>query len=276
MGQIHDFFNQNSTYREHFLKHKLFFDVQWEFAKQNQRILIYEPEYDQDGFDLIFDNLSYQRHIQVKSILIPATTSHWMIHRNLLRPHILELNNYPASPDSYGVGYGGGVLLIYGKIISEEKSKQPIISTSYYFTDALIISALSLGIIEYKDYRLDKAAKDCAKRLFDFHEIGGKIQVPKSCFWNFYDLAELFSYCGFCLKDKFGLNIRTLLNKALLRFSGKADKIDQRIPYESWKKIIYNDLSKIMDTSMFFDPHNLSSDSGDRRISKNRGDSYDR
>jgi hypothetical protein len=75
MNQLREFFNKNSTYREHFLKHKLFFDGQLEFAKLGRRLLIYEPEYDQDGFDLIFDDLLYHKHFQVKSILQPAKTS---------------------------------------------------------------------------------------------------------------------------------------------------------------------------------------------------------
>ena len=249
MNQLRTFLNQNLTYREHFLKHKLFFDAQLEFAKHNRRLLIYEPEYDQDGFDLIFDDLLYHKHFQVKSILKPAKTSDWQIHRALLRPHLRDLNNYPASPDSFGVGYGGGVLLIYATINQNDS-----ISTSYFFTDGLIISALQLGILKYKNPKNNKSAINCAEDLFNPYEIGGKIKITKSCFLNFFCLADLFAYCGFSIQNKSGSDVRFRLNKAVARNCGRAEKIDRKILPEKWRKFIYDDFLDIVDLSKFISP----------------------
>ncbi|MDY7015824.1 MAG: hypothetical protein SVX43_19970, partial [Cyanobacteriota bacterium] len=114
MHELAKFLNQptNSTYRECLLKHKFLFDVQLAFANKGRRLLVYESEYDRDGFDLIFDDLTCHKHFQMKSVVHPSKTSSFEIHRTLLRPSLRELDYYPVSPDSFGLGYGGGVLLI--------------------------------------------------------------------------------------------------------------------------------------------------------------------
>lgn len=249
MSQLVSFFNKNTTYREHFLKHKLIFDAQLEFAKSDQRLLIYEPEYDQDGFDLIFDNLCLTRHIQTKSILFPAKTHKWKVHRSLLRPGFPELNILPVSEDSYGVGYGGGVLIINARF-----NKNNILETSYLFSDALIISAMYLGILTHKNSRHHDNVVRFAKTLFSPYEIGGRVYISKSCFLNFTDLSELFAYCGFSLKNKSGLNIRYQLRKAVARCCGKAKKVDRQTPQHFWKRFIYDGLSGIADLSRFLEP----------------------
>jgi hypothetical protein len=167
-----------------------------------------------------------------------------------LRPHILELDTHPVSPDSFGLGYGGGVLLIHASIDLDGN-----IATSYSFTDSLIISSFYLDILKYKENRKNESVKNCGSQLFNPYEIGEKITITQSCFLHFFRLADIFAYCGFNLPLE-SSQIRYCLNKAVARHCGKAQKVDLNIPAHKWKEFVYQNFLDIVDCSELENPRN--------------------
>ena len=240
MYKLAEFLNRpvNSLYRECLLKHKLLFDIQLAFANNGRRLLIYESEYDQDGFDLIFDDLNLHKHFQVKSIVSPSKTSSFEIHRNLLRPSLKEIDYYPVSPDSFGIGYGGGVLLI------EVVPNASDLSVNYYFTDGLILSAFSAGIFRYKLSVSQGSVEKCFQKFADPTQYGGKIKITKPCFIKFVSLSKLFSYCGFQIEDCGGARFNLL--RAVARKCGHSNEVDSKLNFEPWKKILHRDFVNLI------------------------------
>ena len=181
---------ENSVVREKLLKHKFLYDIQLEYLKQSSSILYYESDYDRDGFDLLFDNLLTQKHFQMKSVMKSSSTSSFKIHRKLLRPRLNELNYYPLSHDDYGLGYGGGVILI----VAEEVNNT--LELSYQYCDGLILCAFNIGYFEHKTAQRQKSVVCAFKEYQNSNEKDGKVKITKSCFLKFNTLMDLFSYAG--------------------------------------------------------------------------------
>ena len=179
---------KKSVVREKLLKHKFLYDVQLSFLTRGQQILYYESDYDVDGFDLLFDNLGSQKHVQMKSVLSSSTTNRFSIHRTLLRPKIEHLNYYPLSPDGFGAGYGGGVVLIEAHVNKDN------LEVSYKYCDGLILTAFATGYFRYKNISKQNAVLRTFNEFQNPQKIGGQISLSKSCFIEFKSIISLFDY----------------------------------------------------------------------------------
>lgn len=134
--------------REEILNHKLLFDLKVAAGECGYHLQNYYSDVDHDGFDLVIDDGVNLRKMQLKSVGHKAKAAKWEIHRGLLRP---TANNLEAlgfqykSPQFDGGkicwGAEGGVILIVYEVNGSE------IEVKYRYTDAYIISAISLGIL---------------------------------------------------------------------------------------------------------------------------------
>lgn len=227
---------KNSLAREAMFKHRILYDIQVVFASNGQKILCYESEYDRDGFDIILDDLKYQKHIQLKSILKTSQTSSFKIHRNLLRPKIEEMHNYPVSPDSFGLGYGGGVILIQADIVYKD------IDITYRYCDGLVLSAFHAGIIKYKNLKQNKAVLNAFDEYSNPNKTGGMVILTKSCFLSFKSLAELLAFSGFQLS--LSSNSRTNLLNAIASLNGNLNDTNRHLDFKQWACIAGKELSR--------------------------------
>lgn len=228
---------KNTVLREKLFKHRFLYEAQLEFIKINSRIIYYESDCDRDGFDIVFDNLTNQRHIQLKSVIAPAKTNSFYIHRNLLRPRINHLNKYPLSHDSYGVGYGGGVILI------EAKEQDNNLLFQYKYTDGLILSLFYAGYIKYRS----AATQDSVIKSFrDFSnplKRGEQMKVTKPCFLHFKSLIDIFNYLGL---TKYHDNDYQNLQDALARRFGLCSNFEKEIPIQAHSDKIKTEFSKLI------------------------------
>lgn len=232
---------KNTTFRECILKHKFIFDAQLSFAQCGHRLLVYESEYDCDGFDLIFDALNFHKHFQMKSVVYPSKTSSFEIHRNLLRPSLRELDYFPVSPDSFGIGYGGGVLLI--QVFCELGDEE--LRVEYYFSDGLILSAFGVGALQYKQSNINQqvSVEKCFKDFSNPNITAGHVRLTKSCFLKFRSLRNIFAWCGFDVGEVGAARFNML--QAVASRYGRADRARQKSGFENSKRIARLHLSNL-------------------------------
>lgn len=132
---------ENSVTRERLLFHKLSFDMYCAAARRGYALVVFTPEVDREGYDLVLDDGDNECRIQLKSILASSKAGIWKTRKRFLRPLLrnAEWFGFDLSPE--GVGLGGGLVLME----CEED-----LGITYHYTDLLILAALSHGWIPGK------------------------------------------------------------------------------------------------------------------------------
>lgn len=229
--------SSNSVVREKLFKHRFLYETQLAFMNRGSSILYYESDYDRDGFDLLFDNLINQRHIQMKSVLSSSKTTSFEIHRTFLRPRISELNNFPLSHDGSGAGYGGGVVLIEATVNGNE------LNFKYRYCDGVILTAFYAGYFSYGSLRKQESVIKAFSKFQNPNLIGGKVKLTKSCFIEFKNIISLFDYLGL---GGYGETARYNLIRAIAVRYGYSNQSDKKVPFEGWKSILRSDFNKLI------------------------------
>ncbi|HAI68217.1 MAG TPA: hypothetical protein DCM38_02135, partial [Gammaproteobacteria bacterium] len=166
-----------------------------------------------------------------KRVIKSSSTNSFKIHRSLLRPRDYELNYYPLSHDSFGYGYGGGVILI--EVFPNGQS----IDVKYYFTDGLILSAFAAGIFENKWKNRNEAVIKSFKEFQNYRKIGGTVTLCRSCFIEFSSIKYIFAYSGFQIGDGVRYNLLRAVGKKYGLLIHEADK---KFDFETWKSSVHN------------------------------------
>ena len=60
----------NLVTRERIYFHKIAFDLELAAARKGYHLQLFEPEVDRDGFDIVLNDHIWERHVQVKLVLI--------------------------------------------------------------------------------------------------------------------------------------------------------------------------------------------------------------
>lgn len=180
-----------SVHREVMMRHQLLHDIHLTFAKLGRHIYSYEPEVDSGGFDIVIDDMMRSARFQLKTKLASSSTSTWQIRGHLLRPDSQHLNYLPFSPDSYGLGYMGGVIL------SEAEVEGGNIKYQHFYTDCLVILAQHFGIFPPTTEPQRKRVAKCFGELIKPATQPGYITLSKSCFWKFESLRPIMALAGF-------------------------------------------------------------------------------
>lgn len=180
-----------SVHREIMMRHQMLHDIHLTFARFGKTIYSYEPEVDSGGFDIVIDDMLHSARFQLKTKLAGSSTSSWEIRGHLLRPDHDHLNHLPFSPDSYGIGYMGGVIL------SEARIEQGKIEYKHFYTDCLVILAQHFGIAPPSKKAERESVAKCFRELTKITTRPGKITLTKSCFWKFSSLRPIMALAGF-------------------------------------------------------------------------------
>lgn len=181
-----------SLFREAMFRHQLLHEIYLTCAYKKRNVHVYEPEIDVSGFDMVIDDLQSTLRFQIKSKMSTSKASSWNIHKGLLRPNIESLNSLPFNPDSGGVGYMGGVILITATI------KEDQVSYSYSYTDALVICAMNLNIgVPSQNAALHRSIAATFKELTRVDYRPALIKIPENVFWKFASLQKLLEFAGF-------------------------------------------------------------------------------
>lgn len=180
-----------SVHREVMMRHQLLHDIHLTFAKLGRTIYSYEPEVDSGGFDIVIDDIMHSARFQLKTKLASSSTSTWKIRGHLLRPDNEHLNDLPFSPDSFGIGYMGGVIL------TEAKVEEGSIQYEHFYTDCLVILAQHFGISPPNAKPKRERVAKCFSELTRPTTQPGQITLSKSCFWKFGSLRPIMALAGF-------------------------------------------------------------------------------
>lgn len=180
-----------SVHREVMMRHQLLHDIHLTFARFGSPIYSYEPEVDSGGFDIVIDDMRRSARFQLKTKLASSGTSTWKIRGYLLRPDENHINYLPFSPDSFGIGYMGGVIL------TETKVEEGRIQYEHFYTDCLVILAQHFGISPPSAELQRRSVAKCFGELIKPTTKPGQITLTKSCFWKFSSLRPIMAMAGF-------------------------------------------------------------------------------
>lgn len=208
--------SRNSVHREVMMRYQLLYDIHLTFARLGRQIYSYEPQVDSGGFDIVIDDIMHSARFQLKTKLTNSSTNNWKVRGHLLRPDFDHINYLPFSPDSFGLGYMGGVILTEAKI---EEGK---IQYEHYYTDCLVILAQHFGILRPSAENQRKGIAKCYKELTTPKTRLGQITLTKSCFWKFGSLRPIMELAGF--QAGYCSNVRHILFNAVSYLSMKRQK----------------------------------------------------
>lgn len=141
---LEDYFKRsgNSLIREAIINHRLCYDLKLEAAFQEYNLIVYRPDIDISGYDLVFDDGLTNRKIQIKTVLNNSTTKKWDIDKLLLAPTNKTLKSFGNTMPEPWIGLEGGFIL--AEVCMKSTKKE--LSVNYSYADFFTIAMKSLGI----------------------------------------------------------------------------------------------------------------------------------
>lgn len=144
--------------KESIINNRLYFDLKLAAAERGYFLNLYLPEVDKDGFDIILDDQSSLKKIQLKTVMASAKTTSWNIHKSLLRPTENYCNQLGFEASPTGTGYQGGIILI-------EINTEHGLAVEYYYTDIIILLGIKENIINISSPPTRKALNKLFQNL---------------------------------------------------------------------------------------------------------------
>lgn len=131
----------NSVSREVMLSHRVALDLKVASAHSHFDLRVYRPDVDRDGFDMLLEQRSIARVLQLKSIMRGAKTRAWKVRTHLLHPSRNRSERLGFTLPRIGLGDGldGAVLLIDCDVEGEE------LHVGYRFFDLAVAAAHASG-----------------------------------------------------------------------------------------------------------------------------------
>lgn len=183
--------SSNSTVREAIFNYRLFYDIKIAAAKNNNDVQIYLPEIDNKGYDIIIDDNDTLKPFQIKTVNKVNSNKAWEnIHKTLIRP-IGELSFLlygEFSPATTGIQ--GGFILI-NPILNKNKTDVQVVY--YYYTDIVLITCFSLGLI--KKYKTSQTKAEIFLQELIKGKSHDKIEVPIHLMVKVEDANSLLALC---------------------------------------------------------------------------------
>jgi hypothetical protein len=169
--------SKNTVSREIILNHHLFYDLKLAAAVRGYDLVLYSPDVDRHGFDVIFDDGETIRKIQLKTVVLTEATTpkdRWDIHKTILRPSDELCERLGFEPSPTGTGVQGGIILM------ELTPKENHLDVVYKYCDIFVIYAISYGIVN-KHKAIEANAESFYKSIRNgmAHQ---SICIPKSLF----------------------------------------------------------------------------------------------
>lgn len=137
----------NSLVRENLLRARLIYDLLLASANAGYCLVVYQPQVDKEGVDLVVEDSEMLRRLQLKTRCKTGATT-WDVPKALLRPDITEQDNLGLESSPETSGFGGGIL------VSEYcVGTGPEIEVEYRYLDAYLLRLFALGAIRLSDSR---------------------------------------------------------------------------------------------------------------------------
>jgi hypothetical protein len=176
-------------------------EERWLSARQIDRLIdavsnqfiplqIFAPDVDRDGFDIIVDDGDWERRLQLKSLLVSSGTQSWEIHKRLLRPTRDWASQLGFEHSPFGVGMGGGVVLM------QIDDGDPSCPVTYYYSDIFILVVLAERWLVCENKYRNEQALEVIRRM----RVGigrERVSVPLGAFVKLRTPSTLLAAGGF-------------------------------------------------------------------------------
>jgi hypothetical protein len=180
----------NLHFREELFNHRLLYDLKLAtIATRGYALLTYTSDVDHDGFDVVLDDRDNLKKIQLKASGRWTKTESWDVHRTIIRPNplVMEQLGFEASPNW---GVGGGVILIDFDVDDNSSS----VDVKYSFADIYTITAVALKMLP-RHPKTVEAALNLRADLFNKRS-NDKIAVSEKMFVPALNAQHLLALIG--------------------------------------------------------------------------------
>lgn len=155
--QLADFLDnsENSVSREVMLSHRVSYELKVGSALANFDLRVYRPDVDRDGFDMLLEQRSLTRPLQLKSRRKGASTGSWKVRSHLLHPSRIRSGYLHFALPRIGLGDGlDGALLVVEFTVAGDS-----LSIEYLYFDLAVAAAHTLGITAAPQRTVDSATQ---------------------------------------------------------------------------------------------------------------------
>jgi hypothetical protein len=212
----------NSVSREVLFAHRVTYELKLGSALSGWDLRVYRPDVDRDGFDLLIEQASVARFLQLKTVQHRAATRRWKVRTHLLHPSTRRSGRLRFRLPALGLGDGldGGVVLTDFSVVNES------VDVTFRFFDLAVAAAhvceLTAGV------RARARARDAAKFLESVRKANGRgsVIIPASMFIRVPTAEGLLSLLGMRTRYRGSWAYNTLRAYAM-RFGGEVspDKV---------------------------------------------------
>lgn len=231
------FQEENSRTKESLVNYRLLYDLKLAAALSGYDLILYTPDVDRDGFDIIIDDRDKVRKIQLKTVLKNSTTSTWHIHKTMLRPDVGFCDQLGFEPSPFGTGVQGGVILM------ELDPNPSSMGISYYYTDVFVVTALYLRIVNQTP-KVRETVFDSFYRNVRDGVSNEKLSLPKSLFVEAKGPEHLLGLMVLHNRINYGW-WHHLINIGKDHFHQPVDDSDLPAPKEKLREIVADDLLEL-------------------------------
>ena len=146
--------SENSVSREVLLAHRVTYEFKIGSALSGFDLRAYRPDVDRDGFDLLIEQRSLARVIQLKTVGRRAKTVRWKVKSHLLHPSTRRSGRLKFSLPALGLGDGlDGALLVVDFEVERES-----INIGYRLFDLAVAAAHTLRITGVSEQKAEEAS----------------------------------------------------------------------------------------------------------------------
>jgi len=158
------------------LEHRIAYELKLGSALSGWDLRAYRPDVDRDGFDMMLEQRSIVRMLQLKSVMHGAGTRRWCVRAHLLHPsrNRSERLGFPLPKVGLGDGLDGCVLL------ADIEPENDRITLGYRFFDLAVAAAHACGQTRLSGKLSDRSfefLKDLRRRAGQ-----GSVTVPAELF----------------------------------------------------------------------------------------------
>lgn len=145
--------SSNSVSREVLFTHRVSYELKLGSALSGWDLRVYRPDVDRDGFDLLVEQMSIARILQLKTVQQQSATRRWKVRTRLLHPSRLRSGRLGFGLPALGLGDGldGGVVLVDFALVDES------VSVNFRFFDLAVAAAHACGLTGCSDAGVQRA-----------------------------------------------------------------------------------------------------------------------
>lgn len=161
---------EHSLIREALVNHRLSYDLKLAAAYQSYNLIVTRPDIDLSGFDLVFDDGTTDRKVQIKTVFSDSKTRTWDIRKLLISPTPNHLRKLGCTTIPPWIGLEGGFVL--ATVGVDRTGKELCVSYSYSSFYTIAMAELEIQVADKNEI-----AKDTIRELMTIGD--DKVPIKK-------------------------------------------------------------------------------------------------